>query len=247
MKSSNNIFLYDGTFVNLLCLIEYLIDERIKPIDICNENTYEYNLIDNIINLNLKNKIKLHEYINKNYKNIYKTIYYVFLSNNEKKEIIIFYFIVNFLKYKNNIYNYRYLNCVNKALNLSLRVSRETHKFKGFTRFKLINGKILFAVICPDNNILPLLSNHFSKRLKNDFWLIYDEKRQSYCLYNKKHCYFGNVTINFNKFEDTNIMWENLWKTFFKNIAIKERKNLKCQMNFMPKKYWKNIIEMEDL
>ena len=64
MKSSNNIFLYDGTFVNLLCLIEYLIeyliDERIKPIDICNENTYEYNLIDNIINLNLKNKIKLH-------------------------------------------------------------------------------------------------------------------------------------------------------------------------------------------
>ena len=247
MKSSNNIFLYDGTFVNLLCLIEYLIDEKIKPLDICNENTYENNLIDNTINLNLKSRKILYKYIHESYKKVFKTIYYVFLSDNERKEIIIFYFIVNFLKYKNNIFNYKHLNCVNKTLNLSLHVSRENHKFKGFTRFKLINNKVLFTVICPDNNILPLLSIHFSKRLKNEFWIIYDEKRHSYCLYNKKNCYFGNAIINFNKFEDTNIMWEELWKTFFKNIAIKERKNLKCQMNFMPKKYWKNIIEMEDL
>ena len=32
----------------------------------------------------------------------------------------------------------------------------------------------------------------------------------------------------------------------FKTIAIKERENKKCQMSFMPKKYWHNIIEMED-
>ena len=38
---------------------------------------------------------------------------------------------------------------------------------------------------------------------------------------------------------------EKLWKEFFNTIGIKERKNLKCQKNFMPKKYWKNIIEME--
>ena len=39
---------------------------------------------------------------------------------------------------------------------------------------------------------------------------------------------------------------EDLWKNYFKTIAIKERKNLRCQQNFMSKKYWKNIIEMED-
>ena len=39
---------------------------------------------------------------------------------------------------------------------------------------------------------------------------------------------------------------EELWKSFFKTIAIKERVNKKCQQNFMPKKYWKNILEMED-
>ena len=39
---------------------------------------------------------------------------------------------------------------------------------------------------------------------------------------------------------------EELWKSFFKTVAIKERLNKKCQQNFMPKKYWKNILEMED-
>ena len=38
---------------------------------------------------------------------------------------------------------------------------------------------------------------------------------------------------------------ENLWLTFFETIGIEERKNKRCQMNFMPKKYWKYMIEME--
>lgn len=33
---------------------------------------------------------------------------------------------------------------------------------------------------------------------------------------------------------------------FFKTIGINERKNKKVQINFMPKKYWEYIIEMED-
>ena len=37
-----------------------------------------------------------------------------------------------------------------------------------------------------------------------------------------------------------------LWKNFYKTIAIKERTNERCRMNFMPKKYWKYIIEMSD-
>ena len=40
---------------------------------------------------------------------------------------------------------------------------------------------------------------------------------------------------------------QELWKTFYKTVAIKERKNERCRMNFMPKKYWKYIIELEDL
>ena len=40
--------------------------------------------------------------------------------------------------------------------------------------------------------------------------------------------------------------YQELWKMFFKKISIKERKNPRCQMQFMPKKYWKDLIEEPD-
>ena len=39
---------------------------------------------------------------------------------------------------------------------------------------------------------------------------------------------------------------EDLWKSFYNTIGIKERKNDRCRMNFMPKKYWKYILEVEN-
>ena len=50
-----------------------------------------------------------------------------------------------------------------------------------------------------------------------------------------------NLNINDNELEI-----ESLWKSFFNTIGIKERKNYKTQRNFMPKRYWKYMIEMED-
>jgi len=48
------------------------------------------------------------------------------------------------------------------------------------------------------------------------------------------------------EYEKEELDIEDLWKTFFQTIAIEERKNERCQKSFMPKKYWKYMIEMED-
>ena len=45
--------------------------------------------------------------------------------------------------------------------------------------------------------------------------------------------------------DDEELFQQELWKSFFKTIGINERKNKKVQINFMPKKYWEYIIEME--
>ena len=42
---------------------------------------------------------------------------------------------------------------------------------------------------------------------------------------------------------DKEIEYQNLWKLFFNTIAIKERTNPRCQMEYMPKKYWNDLIE----
>lgn len=80
-------------------------------------------------------------------------------------------------------------------------------------------------------------------------YLLFVMKRKIYLIhYNKKIIYLYEkdiikLNLTLGKSEE---YIESLWKTFHKTIAIKERKNLKTQMNFMPKKYWNNIIEMED-
>lgn len=234
----NRVFLYDRTFPNLLSLIKYLIDNKIKPDNICKEDYTNISLFDEPINLKIKNK-----YVSLN-KEVLNIVYKVFLSNDLNKELIIYYFILNSYKYKDILLR-RNLKCVVKALDISKYVSRETHKFKGFTRFKDY-GTFLYADINPTNNILPLLMNHFNKRLQNEYFIIKDVNRNLLGIYDKNKYYLvdgNNYKVNISK-ENDNIT--DLWKVFFSSIAIKERTNLRNQMNLMPKKYWKYIVEMSD-
>jgi len=180
--------------------------------------------------------------------NIFKTLYYVFLSTDENKELIIYYFYLNALKYKNQIFNMRKLKCVSSGLKISQYVSRENHKYKGFVRFKELENEVLYAEIEPANNILEILSKHFRQRLRNEFWIIKDVKRNIISVYDKRDCilmdgdnfllHTTNVSVNEEKFKD-------LWLEFYNIIGIESRKNDRCRMNFMPKRYWKYIIEME--
>lgn len=246
----NNIYLYKGDFNSLVVLISELIALKKIPYDIKPEYDYEPSLFQEEIYLEIRDVRKKVECLkSKIGSKIFRCVYYVYLSNNKNKEIIIYYFIKNAIIYGNKIFFYRNLNCVNDAIKISSRVLNEAHKLKGFLRFKEMKNNFFYATISPTNNVIPILSQHFKNRLSNECWIIKDCKRNIYALYDlKKIIYLMEediVKLNL-ELSDIEENIEILWKTFFKTIAIKERKNLKCQMNFMPKKYWNNIIEMED-
>ena len=245
MRESNLIYLYNGTWDELLKVIFWLGKEKRKPLQILEEIKYENNLLAKPFKPILDQKVlTLKKYIPKE---ILKISYYVFLSSSQEKELIIYYFLLNTLKYHKEVIYMRNLRCVNKALMISKRVSREAHKWKGFLRFKEMQNQFLYAEFNADNNILEILANHFKKRLPKENWVIKDEKRDILCIYDQKKLYFLEgkdiqLDLNYNNKEKNT---EELWKSFFKTIAIKERENRKCQQNFMPKKYWQNILEME--
>ena len=245
----NKVYLYDGKFKSLLLLILNLIKFKKIPIDIKSESEYEPNLIDEPVFVNLKMSKRISSDLNKILPfNIYIRIYYAYLSNNKNREMIIYKFIYEYLKYGISILQRRNIDCVNEFLKISKYTGWEAHKLKGFLRFKEMKN-FYYAEIEPTNNVITILSNHFKKRLENENWIICDTKRKIYALYDtKKITYLKEediVKLNLELSNDE-MFFESLWKNFFNTIAIKERKNLKCQMNFMPKKYWKNIIEMEN-
>jgi len=242
------IYTYDGSFSSLLELITFLIETKRKPDDIQKE-IYEPSLLDEVMSLQLiprknlfsswQQKIGVHAF---------RIAFYVYLSEEKRKELILFYYFLNALKYREKIIYMRNLKCVNVTLKISGHVSHEIHKLKGFLRFKETKNKFLYAEVEPTNDILYFLAEHFRERLKNENYLILDKKRKKVCMYDAKKIYFLKeedfLSLNLElETEEKNI--QDLWKTFFDTIAIQERRNEKCQRSFMPKKYWKYMIEME--
>ena len=207
-------------------------------------------MFDEVVTLHIQeDEDVLHYFISHLGPHIISTSYYLFLSNDEYKELLIYYFLLYGFTYKNKVYYMRNLKSVSKALKISQYVSREAHKLKGFLRFKELKNGVLYAEMEPENNIIFILSKHFKARLKNEFWIIKDVKRGILSIYDKKE-YFIVSEEDFSLFtEEVSLEEEQiqtLWKSFYQTIGIKERKNDRCRMNFMPKKYWKYIIEVSD-
>ena len=244
----NQVYLYDGDFSSFIALVVELFKRKIK-VDKITTTEYQKGLFDECIYLEIENKEENTYLFQKVFsKNLIHTMYYVFLSDDKDKETILYEFMKKSFIYKNKVLHYRNIDCINKVIGLSKKVGNEAHKLKGFLRFKELNNEIYYGVINPTNNVIEILAKHFERRLKNEYWIIQDEKRNIYALYNKKEILYikdENLEKNLQINKKEEVM-EDLWKTYFKTTAIKERKNLKCQQNFMPKKYWKNIIEMED-
>ena len=92
--------------------------------------------------------------------------------------------------------------------------------------------------------ILEPLGHHFMRRLPTQDFIIHDKNRNLCFLYHNDRY----ESVDGNNFVMPDIsseekQYQDLWRAFFDTISIKERKNPRCQMQFMPKKYWKDLIE----
>ena len=142
-----------------------------------------------------------------------------------------------------------------KVFQLSRKVSREAHRVLMFLRFEQASDGTYFAPYAPKFDVIPLVTGHFRDRFTDQSWVIFDTIRNYGVYYDAHADTIDKFTITdpaFDRFtgkllpnsehpeEDT---WQTLWQSYFKSMAIKERKNLKQQRNFMPKRFWKYLTE----
>lgn len=137
---------------------------------------------------------------------------------------------------------------VMKVFELSRTVYYEAEHMKGFLRFKELQNGVLFAKIAPKSNLLTIISPHFSNRLPNENWMIYDEKRNIFSVHSKKKEWIlvQGEEINLttvNQISESEEEIQKLWKCFFRSISIKERKNYQLQRQNMPIRFCENVLE----
>ena len=142
--------------------------------------------------------------------------------------------------------------------NTCRRVLHEQLRMKQFIRFQKAKDGTYLAVVSPDHNVLPLIIDHFQDRFNDQPWLIYDAKRHYGYYYDGAaapiHITFEDETaVPFNLSNgklDAEVLSENdqifqqLWRTYFKAICIKERMNPRKQLSDMPRRYWKYMTEL---
>ena len=145
------------------------------------------------------------------------------------------------------------------VIDIAHSVLHEQLRMKQFIRFQKAKDGTYLAVVSPDHNVLPLITDHFSDRFNDQPWLIYDAKRHYGFYYDGKAApirvtfedeaavpfNLNNGKLNAEVLSHDDQLFQDLWRTYFKAICIRQRMNPRKQLNDMPRRYWKYMTEMQ--
>lgn len=132
------------------------------------------------------------------------------------------------------------------------KVHREKHRMEAFVRFQLTKDQLYFAIVEPDFNVLPIIQKHFKSRYADQRWMIYDGRRKYGIYYDLDKVDY--IQVNFDEkvnsgkdirgqYSESEVLYQDLWKTYFGSINIAARKNMKLHIQHMPRRYWKYLTE----
>lgn len=140
---------------------------------------------------------------------------------------------------------------------LSQRVRSETHRFTGLIRFRILEDDLQYAPFEPDHMIIGYLALHFQKRLHSRQWILHDVRRGYGLYWDCKSLQPIDIDEDFtahvrrhgeipdNRLNKAERHYQQLWKSFHSTIAISDKKNSALQRQFMPRRYWKYLVEMK--
>lgn len=240
-------YIYDGTFEGLLtCVYHHYYTDRANGI--YTGDQYQANLLCGHMRVETDEEKagKVYDAIETKLSGYdLRSVYRAWLSGIPGKEMAILRYLVLGFRKGRAVSSLHADPVVKDFQSILKKVSVETERMLQFVRFSVMDGNVLYARIEPDHDVLELLHTHFCDRFKNEPFIIHDVGRGKAMIAYQKHWYisaFDDKDIPVLSGEE--IEYRNLWKTFFDNIAIKERKNYRCQRNFMPERYRKHLTEI---
>lgn len=242
------VYLYDGSFEGMLTCVYQAYYSEVKPEKIFSEFQYKGDLFHQTTFI-VTDHEKAHKVgaaiITQLSETFFHKLVNAFYSEDYDMASHIYHLVRYGFKAGGDVIMHASHPLVSNVVDLANAVGRETHLLVGLVRFMKLKGGIYYCQFSPTYNQVPLLAEHFSNRLNDQVWVIHDLERNLAVFYDKTSWYI-NEFYGLESFEldDEEMLYQSLWKTFHKHIAIKERINPTLQRSFMPKKYWKYLIEM---
>lgn len=133
------------------------------------------------------------------------------------------------------------------------KVTNERHRVIQFLRFQKTLDGTFFAAVEPLYDVIPLTLDFLKDRFADQPWLLYDLKREYGYYYDlqevievrfenkEEHLLTGLLSEDIMDKDEK--LFQQMWKQYFKSIAIKERLNLKLHRQHMPARFWRFMPE----
>lgn len=124
-------------------------------------------------------------------------------------------------------------------------LERESHLLLGFLRFS-DRGGVLAAEMAPKNVVLPLMARHFSERYPQERFLIHDRTHDMVLLHppGGRPVIRPAENIRLPPPGETEREARRLWRLYYNTAEVEGRRNPRCRMTHMPKRYWEYLTEM---
>lgn len=142
------------------------------------------------------------------------------------------------------------LPCVQRIFEIKRTVYNEAHFFKEFLRFQEVRREppLLFAIFEPKHQVVTIVTEHFADRFREEWFIIYDKTHKEASFHQpgtdwEIRLLEPEEALRLEELAKQKEAYAGLWKTFFENIAIAERKNPALQRNLMPLHYRKHMTE----
>lgn len=240
------LYVYDGSFEGFLTSIFHAYPMTPEQVDFCQEDQYCCSFFQPIM---VNTEIQLAERVSKGICRILTedslvTIYRAWLSHLEGIEAAIFRFLKRSFSEGRCLCGFRQDPEVFPVVKAAYAVGGEAHRILGLLRFTKL-GKLYVSDIRPTYDLLPIIGPHFVDRFHSQPFLIRDRRYMQALVYNGKQASIGKFE-SFHELDQQPEEAEALWQAYYKAIAISERKNPKLRRQFMPKKYWEFLPEMQD-
>ena len=173
-------------------------------------------------------------------------IWTCFWSGQPDKDIILYRYIRAGFELGRKVYSHLTHPDVIQVVYIYRNVTWEAQHMRGFLRFSLMENGVYYAKIEPKNNLVPLLMPHFAERYHDMPFLIHDPNYRMVGVYDLSGWYLvEGEDITLPETGEGEDEFRRMWKMFCETIAVEGRTNPRQQMNMMPKRFWKNLTEMQ--